>query len=39
MVLHIPIIDIYDSLTLQKTLTLHNVVIFIKSVFNKDQNH
>ena len=38
-VLHIPIIDIYDSLTLPKTLTLHNVVIFIKSVLNKDQNH
>ena len=23
----------------KKTLTLHNVIILIKSVFNKDQNH
>ena len=29
----------YDSLSLEKTLTLHNVIIFIKSVFNKYQNH
>ena len=28
----------YDSLPLEKTLTLH-VIILIKSVLNKDQNH
>ena len=27
-------IDSYDSLSLEKTLTLNNVIIFIKSVFN-----
>ena len=32
-------VDIYDSLPLEKTLTLHNVIILIKSVFNKTQNH
>ena len=32
-------IDSYDSLPLEKALTLHNVIILIKSVFNKDQNH
>ena len=32
-------IDSYDSLPLEKTLTLHNVTIFIKSVFNKDRNN
>ena len=32
-------IDSDDDLPLEKTLTLHNVVILIKSVFNKDQNH
>ena len=32
-------IDSYDSLPLEKTLTLHNVIILIKSVFNKNQNH
>ena len=31
--------DLYDSLALDKTLTLHNVIIFINSVFNEDQNH
>ena len=31
--------DAYDSLHLEKTLTLHNVIILIKSVFNKDQNN
>ena len=31
-------IDSYDSLTLEKTLTLHNIIILIKSVFNKNQN-
>ena len=30
-------VDSYDSLPLEKTLTLHNVIIFIKSVFNKDK--
>ena len=32
------IVDLYYSLPLGKTLTLHNVIILIKSVFNKDQN-
>ena len=33
-------IDSYDSLPLEKTVTFHhNVLINIKSVFNKDQNH
>ena len=32
-------IDSYHSLTLEKTLTLCNFVILIKSVFNKDKNH
>ena len=32
-------IDSYGrSLPLEKTLSLHNVIILIKSVFNKDQN-
>ena len=30
-------IDSYESFPLDKTLTLHNVIIFIKSVFNKDR--
>ena len=29
----------YDSLPLEKTLTLHNVIILIKLVLNKDQNN
>ena len=29
----------YDSLPIEKTLTLDNVKILIKSVLNKDQNH
>ena len=29
----------YDSLPLEKTLTFHNVIIHIMSVWNKDQNH
>ena len=29
----------YDSLPLEKTFTLHNVIVPIKSVFNKNQNH
>ena len=32
-------IDTYDSLPLGKTLILHNVLIHIKSVFDKDQKH
>ena len=47
MVLHMPFHIIMqksklihdDSLPLEKTLTLHNVIILIKSVFNKYQNH
>ena len=31
--------DSYDSLPLEKALSLHNVIIRIKSVFNKDQNY
>ena len=31
--------DSYDSSPLEKTLTLHNVIILIKSVFNKDKNN
>ena len=32
-------IDSYDPLPQEKILSLHNVVILIKSVFNKNQNH
>ena len=32
-------VNSYDSLPVDKTLTLHNVVILIKSVLNKDKNH
>ena len=32
-------IDSYDYLPLEKTLILHNFVILIKSVFDKDQNN
>ena len=32
------IVDLYNSLPLEKTILFHNVVIFIKSVFNKDRN-
>ena len=28
-----------DSLLIEKILTLHNVIIYIKSVLNKDKNH
>ena len=31
--------DSSDSLPSEKTLTLHNVLILIKSVFDKNQNH
>ena len=29
----------YHSLPIEKTMTLHNVIIIIKSVLNKDKNH
>ena len=29
----------YDSFPIEKRLTLHNVIILIKSVLNKDKNH
>ena len=32
-------VDSYDFLPIEKRLTLHNVIIFIKSVLNKDKNH
>ena len=32
-------VDSYDSLPIEETLTLHNVIILITSVLNKDQNH
>ena len=32
-------IDSYGSLPLEKTMTLHNVMILIKLAFNKYQNH
>ena len=32
-------VDSCDSLSLEKTLTLHNVIILIKSVFKKDKNN
>ena len=32
-------VDSYDSLPIEKRLTLHNVIILIKLVVNKDQNH
>ena len=31
-------VDFYDSLPLEKTLTSHNVIILIKSIFNKDRS-
>ena len=31
-------VDSYDCLPIEKILTLHNVVIHIKSVLNKDKN-
>ena len=31
--------DSYDFLPVEKILTLHNLIILIKSVLNKDQNH
>ena len=32
-------VDSYDSLPIEKILTLHNVIILIKSVLNKNKNH
>ena len=32
-------VDFYDSLPIEKILTLHNVIIHIKSVLNKDKNN
>ena len=32
-------VDSFDSLTIEKRLTLHNVIILIKSVVYKDKNH
>ena len=32
-------INLDDDLLLEKTLNVHNVGIFIKSVFNKSHNH
>ena len=32
-------VDSYDSLPIKKMLTLHNVIIHIKSVLNKDKSH
>ena len=31
-------VDSYNSLSLEKTLTFHNFIILINSVFNKDKN-
>ena len=31
--------DSYDSLPLEKTMTFHDVIILIKSVFKKDKNN
>ena len=39
-IINIENFDFYnDSLPLEKTLTFHNVIIHIKSVWNKDQNY
>ena len=32
-------VDSYNSLPIEKTLALHNVIILIKSVLNKEQYH
>ena len=31
--------DLYDSLPLEKTMTFHNAIIFIKSVWNEYKNY
>ena len=33
------ILFLYDSVPIEKILTLHNVIIHIKSVLNKNKNH
>ena len=32
-------VDLFDSLPLEKTITFHNLIKLIKSVFNKDKNN
>ena len=32
-------VDLYGSIPLEKTMTFHNVLVLIKSVFNKDGNN
>ena len=32
-------VDSYDSLPLERTMTFHDVIILIKSVFNKDETN
>ena len=32
-------VNSYNSSPIEKNLTLHNVIIHIKSVLNKDKNH
>ena len=32
-------VDSHDFLPIEKTMTLNDVIILIKSTFNKDQNH
>ena len=32
-------VDSYDTLPIEKTLTLHNVIIHFKSVLKKDKSH
>ena len=32
-------VDLYDSLTLEKRMTFHNVIILIKWVFNEDESN
>ena len=32
-------VDSYDSLPIEKRLSLHNIIIHIKSVLNKDKKH
>ena len=32
-------VDLYNSLPLEKTITFHNIIILIESVWNKDKNN
>ena len=32
-------VDFYDSLSIEKILTLHNVITLLKTVLNTDKNH